>query len=282
MWFTVDQQDKVGKITPQGVATTYQLPAGTSNPSSITADPNGNLWFAEGWAPTPGGIGTITTSGSISIFAAPTFNGCLSYPSYTVSGPGGYIWFADSGCSDVGYLDPKNPGTGWAFIGNVNGSTALITGPDNNLWVGDTGDQTTCIGKVTPAGVYTPFSCPSSNYKPRSMAATPDGYIWYGGGGTGIFEGFNIGSSTFTTADATHMSSVDGMTADSAGHLWLTGRDGGGNPELAWADASGNVSYVPLTGMLPTAMLDLAPGPNNTLWFITGADTIGKIDLGSY
>ena len=44
MWFTNPTGDTIGRITPKGVVTEFQLAKGT-HPQTITAAADGNLWF---------------------------------------------------------------------------------------------------------------------------------------------------------------------------------------------------------------------------------------------
>src|SRR5450755_2804878 len=48
LWFTENNHDKIGRITPLGVVTEFNagITAG-AQPYGITAGPDGNLWFAE-------------------------------------------------------------------------------------------------------------------------------------------------------------------------------------------------------------------------------------------
>jgi streptogramin lyase len=47
LWFTVPDDNQVGRITAQGNVTLFAIPTVSSTPSGITAGPDGNLWFVE-------------------------------------------------------------------------------------------------------------------------------------------------------------------------------------------------------------------------------------------
>jgi virginiamycin B lyase len=47
MWFTEPSANVIGRITPQGVITTYTMLTENSSPYGITAGPDGNIWFTE-------------------------------------------------------------------------------------------------------------------------------------------------------------------------------------------------------------------------------------------
>jgi virginiamycin B lyase len=47
LWFVEYGSNALGRITPQGVVTQYQLPQPGSGPDGITTGPDGALWFTE-------------------------------------------------------------------------------------------------------------------------------------------------------------------------------------------------------------------------------------------
>jgi virginiamycin B lyase len=47
LWFTEQDGNQIGRITPQGVITEFPLPIPNSSPHGITSGPDGNLWFTE-------------------------------------------------------------------------------------------------------------------------------------------------------------------------------------------------------------------------------------------
>jgi len=122
----------IRKITPAGVVTTFAGLAGTSGstdgadarfntPSGISIDKNANLYVADTGNHT---IRKITSNGIVS----------------TLAGTVG-----TSGVTD---------GTGTTAL--FKAPKALVSDPDGNLFVADTGNDT--IRKITPAGVVTTFA----------------------------------------------------------------------------------------------------------------------------
>ncbi|MDQ5913717.1 MAG: virginiamycin lyase, partial [Patescibacteria group bacterium] len=68
MWFVKLNQDKIGKVTPEGMITEYELTPG-DGPLSIAAGPDGNMWFtAYSQSSFSKKIGKITMSGSITFY----------------------------------------------------------------------------------------------------------------------------------------------------------------------------------------------------------------------
>ncbi len=93
----------VGRATPAGTLTeipvaSTQPPAGAP-PNSITAGPDGNLWFTGtfinfqpgGQMTLSGSIGRVTPAGVVTMFAVPANVG----PGQIIAGPDGNLWFTD-------------------------------------------------------------------------------------------------------------------------------------------------------------------------------------------
>jgi streptogramin lyase len=53
----------------------------------------------------------------------------------------------------------------------------MVPGPDGNLWA--TEGNINKIAKITPAGVVTEFTIPTSSSGPIGIAAGPDGNLWF-------------------------------------------------------------------------------------------------------
>jgi streptogramin lyase len=144
---------------------------------------DGNVWFVGGSDNSPGVVGRITPTGSVTLFHPPAG----SYQFITV-GPDGNIWF------------PEMPGTGKVarityqgliteFQAMPPGNSTLrgiVTGPDGNLWLTDTGNNVivrmSTTGAVTTFGPLPTFTDASGK---RHLAgafgitAGPDGNLWF-------------------------------------------------------------------------------------------------------
>jgi streptogramin lyase len=106
----------IGRVTPSGEVTTFGecLHTGPqyTGPNSITAGPDGNVWFTNFTTRslpnigTPPGIGRITPSGGITEYRAG-----LSYassPDGIVAGPDGALWFTDRELHAIGRIVPSS------------------------------------------------------------------------------------------------------------------------------------------------------------------------------
>jgi streptogramin lyase len=141
-WFI----DATGKATIDRVTPTGEFAqfkaSPVAAPSHLAAGPDGNLWFSG-----PGAIGRVTPTGEIT-----QFNHCLDYhrpfsePSTIVSGPGGDLWF-----------------------------TSVTSRETPSM------EEAPTIGRVTPTGEITQFKA-GIGLEPRSIAAGPDGRVYFSGG----------------------------------------------------------------------------------------------------
>jgi streptogramin lyase len=93
-------------VTPEGSATSSQsltIVPGFKIPNSITAGPDGNLWFTED----VGNIGRIKPSGAIKEFPLPSG---ASDPTGIASGADGNLWFTENGAiggNKIGRITPS-------------------------------------------------------------------------------------------------------------------------------------------------------------------------------
>ncbi len=106
----------IGRITPDGQISTFarclhQGPPYTG-PNSITAGPDGNVWFTSLTTRslpnigTPPAIGRITPSGEITEFRAGMVY--ASSPDDIVAGPDGALWFSDRELRSIGRIVPPH------------------------------------------------------------------------------------------------------------------------------------------------------------------------------
>src|SRR5262249_6253133 len=108
VWFTEAGSNQIGRITPSGQITTYDVPEPGGWPSKIVSGPDGNLWFTENITATPDPstpgayihrpayVGRMTPLGQfLSLTVPPT-----SYPGFVdlggiASGPNCSVWVTE-------------------------------------------------------------------------------------------------------------------------------------------------------------------------------------------
>lgn len=108
LWFTEDDENRIGRMSWDGVVTEYALPNANSYPTSIVSGPDGALWFVEAGIPSGPGqrsggnrIGRITTDGVMSEYSIPT---PASGVSAIATAGDGSLWFTETTANQIGKL----------------------------------------------------------------------------------------------------------------------------------------------------------------------------------
>jgi streptogramin lyase len=284
LWFTEGEFDanKIGRITPAGVFTEFQLPGSWTGPLAITAGPDGNLWFtASQTIPSnPGSfqqptnrIGRITPSGDLTEFDAP--NGTAWG---ITAGPDGNLWYVSesSAGSLIGRVTPAGDITTFAVPTALPGLTGITTGPDGNLWF--TEATANKIGRITPSGTITEFALPASETEPSGIVAGPDGNLWFAGK-EAIGRMTPGGTLTLFSLPAGH-SGATGITVGADGNLWFTEF----KPNtlifegvyIGSITTSGTITEY----LVPSSndyMNGITAGPDGNIWFVESAGKIGHL-----
>ena len=176
---------RVGRMTPAGEVTEFDLPVQENQPWGITAGPDGNLWFTA-WNDddqnqvSNAAIWRVTPLGVLTEFPLPAPNEYSYFSPYEITdGPDGNLWFTGTG---IGRITPAGQIT---LFPVDTGAVSITSGPDGNLWFTGNG-----IGRITPAGQVTEFPIPASTNEcslgsnnPDGITAGPDGNLWFTEGG---------------------------------------------------------------------------------------------------
>lgn len=251
------------RITDGGGPTRhFPIPTAASNPSSITAGPDGNLWFTESNA---GQIGRITPSGTVTEFVLGMY---VSLEARNIiAGPDGNLWFSTyqgDVAAIIGRITP--PGAITTFQPQVGGVFDIAVGPDQNLWFTENYNQhigtfTNQIGRLTPGGTITEFPFPNPTTQPARIVGGPDA-LWF-------LESNKIARMT-TAGAVTEVPAPAGLAdivALADGNIWF--RAGSTIGRIA---PSGTQTNFPTPG----TVIAFAVGPDQNLWF-TRAATLGVI-----
>ena len=176
MWFTETGPggNAIGRITPSGTVTEFQLPTPGENPRIITAGPDGNLWFTLYGSSE---IGRITPAGVITEFAlnCGTCTGItLGSPYGITTGVDGNLWFTMIGSNDLGLITPDGSqayeDTG---LSTGIGTTEIVSAPDGTMWFVAPAIDT--ILRVNVFGGYSTVATGATDWALYQMAAGPDG-----------------------------------------------------------------------------------------------------------
>jgi streptogramin lyase len=174
LWFTQQDNNRVGKITTSGhFGAQYSLPTG-SNPWSITTGPDGNLWFIEQGS---NKIGKISTGGSISEYVIPTTNGIDATPWNITAGHDGNVWFTESATNKIAKITAGGSITEYVIPTPNSFPVGITSGPDGNLWFTESSGNK--IGRITSNGIFTEYAVPTLGSSPLYITAGHDGNIWF-------------------------------------------------------------------------------------------------------
>ena len=288
----------------------YAIPTASSAPTSITAGPDGDVWFTEN---SGNKIGKSDTSGNITEYALPTAG---SAPQTITSGPDGALWFTETANNAIGRITISGAITEYPVPTAGSGPWGITTGPDGNLWfteqsLGNVASVTTggvfneysaggcalgditsgsdgnlwfldlCgqIGKVTTGGSVTmsgfTFQC-----CPVDITAGPDGNLWVTTGdhntGLGLLERVSTAMSVTRYQTPTASTTTpQNITVGPNGALWMT--DSG--DQIVESSTSGVMTDFPLptTGVSPQG---ITAGPDGNIWFVeNGGNAVGKLTV---
>jgi streptogramin lyase len=227
----------------RGIFHEYSLPPSPFVPGTITAGPDGNLWFTEilidqNGSPQAGKIERITPTGALKEFPLPS---ATPLATSITAGPDGNLWFSEG--DKIGRITTAGNITEFP-LPSVNTYLSSITaGPDGNLWFTGIGSNNgpSIIGVITPQGKMREFTLPHSIL--GSITRGPDGNLWF----------------------AEYQYSGTGTTAGEIGRITTAGK----------------ISGFPLPTS-SNSPISITFGADHTLWFIevgiTPANPNGKND----
>jgi virginiamycin B lyase len=165
----------VGGLAGRALALTFAefpIPS-ASSPFTITAGPDGALWFTEA---NVNKIGRITAAGAVTEFSLPTnvpgfFGNGNNGPFGITAGPDGALWFAEFATNQIGRITADGVVTQFPLPTAGTFPQRITAGPDGVLWF-----ATGFVGRITTAGVITVFPVPLSV---TDITAGPDGALWF-------------------------------------------------------------------------------------------------------
>lgn len=266
IWFTDPSNNAIGKQTPSGTVTEYNLPTDEAWPDAIATAPNGNFWFVEDDADQ---IGRITPTGSISEFALPSDN---SSPTAIVSGPSGDMWFVDEGTNEIGKITPAGKVTEYPIDSSLTLDGSITLGPDGNLWASAEDDSGNgLLLRMTATGQISSFSLPTTI---NDLTTGPDGNLWIAGDGeidrvttAGVDTSFSLSSGD----------SAFNIVSGPDGALWFATY---GTNAIGRITTSGSAFEFDLPeGTAPASVSDLIAGNDGKLWYADDSGSIASLNV---
>jgi virginiamycin B lyase len=165
IWFT-ENNDAVAKIaeyTNRGVLNEYKIRATATagsglTPHLITIDPEGNIWWSEGWVHA---IGTLnpsmavpgTNRGVTEYFYSPSCSGCGTHTSGISAGRDGLIWLDDSLQNQFGSFSPRNRSFSFFASPGNHPHDGLNVDAQGRIWFDE--EFSNDIAEASPAGCTT-------------------------------------------------------------------------------------------------------------------------------
>ncbi len=262
IWFADQDNNAIGRQTPDGTITEFPLPTDEAGPDQITSGPDGNLWFIESDVSR---IAKITPAGNVMEFAMASPD---SSPSAVTSGPGG-LWFVDSGNNEIGKITTGGTVHEFSVDPNLTLIGGIVAGPDGNLWTpvqDDSGNS--FLARISTTGKVTTFSLPDY---PNDLTIGPDGSLWIGC--DGAIDRMTTGGAVTSFPIPSGDGAVN-ITSGPDGALWF---ETYGSNAMGRVTTSGSVIEFNPPGLAQDGFVDdLTSGPGNKIWYATDSGTISS------
>jgi len=174
----------IGRITPTGTFTSFDVPGNFQTIGGLTTGPDGNLWFTEQEDGQTAGeqpaVGEITPTGVTKLYALPletTLNPNVGVPTDTTvitTGPDGRIWFGETGA--IGRITTAGKRR---FPLQTPAATVedITQGRYGAVWFVQDLNQSISIGRLSTRGTITMYPL-SPNSTSASITAGPGG-LWF-------------------------------------------------------------------------------------------------------
>ncbi|MGA8097534.1 MAG: hypothetical protein WB810_02620 [Candidatus Cybelea sp.] len=212
-------------------------------------------------------------------------------------GPGGNMWFTDSGTPAIGEITPGGTVTEFTSglpVGSIPYS--IVAGPDGNMWFSDF--RGVAIGQITPSGTITEYVAPQyANSKALGIAFGPRGEPWIVGFGSQPLLAHLTKQGTIATQLLPVLMTPSGaLTADTGGNLWFVAQNPKTRGELVERGAHSKEllrSFIHMVAAFEPCCPNVAAksiviGPDGNPWFTTndfghrdsGANFLGTLEGG--
>ena len=264
----------IGRMTTDGVVTSFVSPDPSIQPYAITRGPEDNLWFTT----EAGGIWRINLAGTMDQI---TFNNTDPDPSFGLTaGADGRIWYALPMTNRIGRVDSL-----FFLPVNLAGGTpiGLAHGQDDSIWFADYGGNR--IGRIDKNGSLQQHEI-GDDHNPTAVAVAPDGSAWFTNPGADTIGHVTTDGDFAEIVIRPTPSNPQDIVLGPDGNFWFTEYDAGA---IGRVTPQGVVKHFPI----PNPNVDVAGprvavdvphplnitvGPDGNLWFSDcGLDKIGRI-----
>ena len=283
LWFVDPGQDKVGRITPSGAITEFDLPRSVGGPYGITAGPDGNIWLTTNalGQKRPDWILRIKPDGSATAFPAGTGIGLSGTgPEHITAGPDGNLWFTEFWTNRIGRMTPAGALTEFPIPTADSAPRGIVSGPDGAVWFVESGFNRTAIARITTKGEVTEFPIGGTSLdqlQPTEIVTAPDGNLWFNQTHPSAPQG-EVGRMTPNGAVTLFAFPKGGrplgMAVGPDGNVWVT--DPGGNTITRMTPKGDFRQFaLPRRNAQPVG---ITAGKDGHLWFTEGG-RIGNIGV---
>src|SRR6266487_991121 len=225
VWFTENNQSValIGEYTSGGKLQEYKirssLPGGLT-PHLITVDPNGNIWWSDGWVGTIGELKVAqavpgTTNGVTEYTYQKVCNTCSEHTSGISVDRNGLVWFDDSEQNIFGSFPDSGSGSFVIYnapMANGHPYDGLNVDGQNRIWFNE--EFANKLGEAIQSGVPIPTPTSTTSSTPISPSPTPTlppvsgpvSKVWYfaeGRAGAGFKEFLTLGNPTANACQVT-------------------------------------------------------------------------------
>ena len=294
LWFTYDRPlllpaggpgrptpPTIGRMTTDGVLTSFFSPDPDIQPNFIIRGPEDNLWFTT----QAGGVWRINLAGTMEQMTFNTVDEEDEYdPSVGITAGGdGRIYFTLPASNQIAYLDSLQ------FL-SVNLANAtpigLARGADDSIWFADYGGNR--IGRIDKNGSLRQHEIGPDHY-PTAVAVAPDGSAWFTNSGADTIGHITVDGDFTEIVIRDGPSYPQDIVLGPDGNFWFTESDAGAIGRIT---PQGVVRRFPVpnpdpgaagprVGIRFPAPLNITVGPDGNLWFTDpGLHMIGRITTG--
>jgi streptogramin lyase len=265
----------IERITPNGAVTDFAVPTPNAFAESITAGPDGNIWFEETSVDQVGrlnpatGVITEFALSQLALYEAPAFGGITA-------GPDGNVWVTEPIFNQIARITPDGAVTEFSLPANALSAEQITAGPDGNVYFTQPGlpNSTTPvapqIGRITPNGQVTEFTLPVTGGQlsfDSGIMTGPDGNIYFDSS-TGLGRITTTGQVTENLSPPPPFGVGLGITVGPDGNIWLANYG-----QIEQVLIGGTTAAAPTTTALSTSVSSAVFGQTETLTATVGSAT---------
>jgi virginiamycin B lyase len=245
-------------------------------PHNLIVGADGAVWYAGNQA---AHIGRLNPAdGAVRVIAMP--DPTAFDPHTLVLGAQGEIWFTVQHSAFVGRLDPTSERVELLRMPRGSRPYGIVADPSGGAWAVLFG--TNRIVRIAPDLTTRDYDLPAPNARPRRLARSSDGSVWFVDHQRGMLGRLDPASGAVREWPAPGGAGARAyaMAIDDRDRLWFVETGSEPNRLIGFNPASErffSTSSIPSGGGSVRHMI--FHRPSRTIWFGTDANTIGRAEL---